>query len=128
VNHLGFTSKTFAGAVLPTVVGSIDVHVDEDGHAALAGSKQIDGNWPSLAEMVYQRAILTPADGDLQAFLVMDSYLNWPYALRQYQLMHSEKFTLAMEPIAGAEKYVVVYRYLTESGKDVCTEPVGLGE
>ena len=33
-----------------------------------------------------------------------------------------------MEPIAGAEKYVVVYRYLTESGKDVCTAPVGLGE
>ena len=128
VNHLGFTSKTFAGAVLPTVVGAIDVHVDEDGHAALVGSKQIDGNWPSLAEMVYQRAILTPADGDLQAFLVMDSYLNWPYALRQYQLMKSEKFTLAMEPIAGAEKYVVVYRYLTESGKDVCTAPVGLGE
>ena len=128
-NHLAFGSVTFPGAVLESALGYLTFSWEpESGEVELAGWKQLDGIRPSLAETVIQSVFLIPADSgtdELRRFLEGD-LSEAPDRLRQYQRMEQPRISFALEPVSDPEKYVVVFLYVTESGRMRCLPPVPL--
>lgn len=128
-SHLGFHSLTFPGAVLETALGYLSFRLDpESGRAALADFKQIDGAWPSLAEMATQPVFMISADAgeqELLQFLNGDLF-DTPRRLRQYLLKGGEKLSFDLEPVTDPEKYEVVFLCVTEGNRLFCTRPVPL--
>ena len=125
-NHLGFGSVTFPGAVLETSLGYLSLSQDpESGSVVLADRKQIDGSYPSLAEVFTQTVFLIPADAEEEALL---NFLNGdlfdaPYRLRQYQRMLTPRVSFALEEIPDPSEYEAVFLYVTEGNRVVCTRP-----
>ena len=128
-NHLAFGSVTFPGAVLESALGYLTLSWEpESGEVELAGWKQLDGIRPSLAETVIQSVFLIPADSgpdELRRFLEGD-LSEAPDRLRQYQRMEQPRISFALEPVSDPEKNVVVFLYVTESGRMRCLPPVPL--
>ena len=123
-NHLGFGSVTFPGAVLETAVGYLSLSRDQvSGGVVLADRLQIDGPYPSLAEITTQTAFLIPADADEEAML---NFLNGdlfdaPYRLRQYQRMLTPRVSFALEAVPDLSEYEAAFLYVTEGNRVCCT-------
>ena len=115
--------------MLETALGYLSFRLDpESGRAALADFKQIDGAWPSLAEMATQPVFMISADAgeqELLQFLNGDLF-DTPRRLRQYLLKGGEKLSFDLEPVTDPEKYEVVFLCVTEGNRLFCTRPVPL--
>ena len=129
-NHLSFGSADFPGAVLGgTALGYFCLRQETaTGRMDFADAKQLDGSWPSLAEIISQRVFLLPGDASEEERLaILNADISetalW---LRQYQRMKSEKVSLEMEPLGDPTRYMIVYLYGTESGEIRCTAPAPL--